>query len=103
MPEEPHRGSSRIERVVQHIVQALTVIAIAGGFSGYFALLKTMSDVQKDAAVMLEKIVNLETRMNEFRDAARDRYTATEAARDLANIRNILQDHENRIRKIEGR
>ena len=90
----PERGSTRVERWFQHVVQALTVMAIAGGTY-------SISEMRRESAVITEKLANVERRFDELRDSVKDRYTATDAKRDIQPIRDKLLDHEARLRALE--
>ena len=88
------RGSTPMERWFDHIVRAITVAAIIGGT----AMLLDMRGTQQ---IILERIGNNTERISDLRGLAADRYTNTDALRDLSSIREELRDHETRLRALE--
>jgi hypothetical protein len=90
------RGSTQIERWVQHVLQALTVASIIGGFV-------LLSDLRTSNAVIVERLDQQGKRLDDFKAFMSDRYTGADAARDIQPILSELSDHEDRIRRLEAR
>ena len=90
------RGQTGFERSLQHVLQALTVAAIVGG-----AVL--LSEVRTSTAIIETKVIEVERQIIKIEVLTADRYTATQAARDAIVIRRNMDDHEKRIRTLEGR
>ncbi len=88
------RGQTPFERVTMHVVQGLTVAGIVGGYMAF-------SNLQASTAVMQTKIEHLTVRIDDFRQLADDRYTSTQATRDIKPIIDRLVDHESRLRVLE--
>ena len=93
---EEKRGQSTIERVFLHVIQAVTVTGILGG---YVAL----TQLKTSNAVLQTQMENLTIRIDDFKDASRDRYTASDSIRDLRPLISTSKDHEIRIRQLEQR
>lgn len=88
------RGSSKNERLYDHVVRAITVAGVIGGVIGFF-------DLREELAVQGALIQQSAERISDLRAAATDRYTGEDARRDLGDLRERLSDHENRLRTIE--
>lgn len=84
---DSQRGSSRGERLFDHVVRTLTVAAIVGGVIGFF-------DLRTQLAVMGQRVERM------AQDIA-DLYTGADARRDLTPVHELLADHESRIRALE--
>lgn len=91
---EEKRGQSTIERVFLHVIQAVTVTGILGG---YVAL----TQLKTSNAVLQTQMENLTTRIDDFKTLSADRYTASQAIKDLAPLIETNRDHESRIRHLE--
>jgi hypothetical protein len=96
MTESTQRGQLPIERFLLHVVQAITVAGIIGGYV-------VLSDLRTSTAVLQTQIISLSQRVDDFRAMASDRYTSTEAERDRKPMLEVLSDHETRIRALERR
>lgn len=89
-----NRGSTPLERVVQHVIQALCVAAILGGFY-------ILSELRSSNAVIRTELQTLKQQLADIKVASADRYTASQAQSDLSYLRERLQDHEDRVRSLE--
>jgi hypothetical protein len=92
--DDAPRGSTRIERYAQHIVQAVTVAAIIGGAVAVVGM-------REDIAVMKNTMAIMKEQVSDLKAATADRYTATEARRERQPLIDAIADHEARIRLIE--
>lgn len=88
------RGQTGLERVVLHVVQALTVAGIVGGYV-------SLTSLQTSFAVIENKMENLSIRLDDFKDLTSDRYTISQAEHDLRPILEKISDHEKRLRSLE--
>lgn len=88
------RGSTQVERWIDHIVRAVTVVAIIGGFNMF-------SSMRTDLAVFATELRAVSARLDDMRDAAQDRYTGSDARRDITPLLDRLNDHEGRLRALE--
>ena len=84
-----------MERIVLHAVQAITVAGIIGGYV-------SISDLKTSNAVLRVELQGLSARLEDFRSLASDRYTSTQAQRDIKPLIERVADHEARIRTLEG-
>jgi hypothetical protein len=91
---EKPRGQTPLERILLHIVQGVTVIGIVGGYV-------SMSDLKTSNAVLQIELRALTDRLDDFRDLSGDRYTLTQAQRDIKPIMDAMSDHEARLRQLE--
>jgi hypothetical protein len=89
------RGSSPVERILQHVIQALLVVAIVGVFVA-------LSELRTATAVAKVELIQLNDHLATFRTLVDDRYTGTDAIRDFNRVNRSINDHEIRIRKVEG-
>ena len=89
------RGQTGFERSLQHVLQAVTVAAIIGG-----AVL--LSEVRTSTAVIEQKVIEVKDQISKIESITADRYTATQAREAAIIINRNMNDHENRIRKLEG-
>ena len=94
MTDNSQRGSTSIERWFDHVVRAVTVIAIVGGAV-------TLSEIRTQVAVLSTQIETLQSAMADMRTASADRYTRTDARSDLQPVMDRLADHEGRLRSLE--
>lgn len=85
-----------MERMLLHVVQAITIAGIVGGYVA-------VGDLKTQTAVLQSKVEAMSIRLQDFRGAADDRYTGSQARRDMAPLLEKLSDHEERIRDIERR
>jgi TolA-binding protein len=88
------RGSSQVERWFDHVVRGLTVIAIVAGFTA-------VTGMRTQLAVMSTQMQSMNERINDMRANSSDRYTASEARRELTPIIDRIADHEGRLRVLE--
>jgi len=88
------RGSTQLERTIQHVLQAVLTIAILGTFA-------VLSDLRTVTAVTNVEVMALKVHLDTFRAMAGDRYTGAQAARDLATMSAINDDQEKRLRALE--
>lgn len=95
MSGSSERGSTPFERYVQHAVQVVTVSSVIGGTVAFF-------DLRTQNAVLEQRLISIEDRIDEIKQGAGDRYTGTEARRDFVRIETLLNDHEKRIRALES-
>jgi Tfp pilus assembly protein PilN len=84
-----------MERILLHVVQAITVVGIVGGYV-------SLSELKTSNAVLQTQVESLTERMDDLRSFAGDKYTARQAARDIAPLLEKVSDHEARIRKLEA-
>lgn len=91
---EGERGSTKLERSFATVVQVITVTAIIGGTALMFEMKTTV-------AVILERVSNMQVRLDDFRSFSVDRYTATEAEKEISPIVTRQKDFEERLRKLE--
>lgn len=94
MSETPASSPGTIERTVVHIVRTTTVAGIIGG---YVAL----SDLKTSNAVLESQINALTVRIDDLKSLTSDRYTGSQALRDLQPVQERILDHEKRLRLIE--
>ena len=92
--EDESRGQSSVERILLHVVQAVTVAGIIGGYVA-------MSDLKTSTAVLQSELRSLSERLDDFRALSGDRYTATQAARDIKPLFERIADFEIRLRNLE--
>lgn len=88
------RGQGPLERGFLHVMQGITLIAFAAAGGMLINLSGDLREVRVELRQLNERIVD-------FRRLAEDRYTTTQAIRDLGAIDKILEDHEERIRALE--
>jgi hypothetical protein len=93
MGAEP-RGQSPVERILLHIVQVITVTGIIGGYAA-------ITGLKTDTAVLGTQLDALTDRLDDFRALSGDRYTATQAIRDIKPLVDRVSDHEARLRQLE--
>lgn len=89
----PTRGST-LERHAQTLI-GLVVAALLGWVG------MTVQDLTTTVARMEEKIVSLERQIDILQANTRDRYTKQDASRDLGVVQKMLDDHAERIRRLE--
>lgn len=88
------RGSSQLERTVQHVLQGVLVLAVVGLFI-------VLGDLRTTSAVTKVEVTGLREGLVSFRIFVNDRYTAKQAQADWAEAREAMRDHEQRIRSLE--
>lgn len=90
------RGSSPIERAVQHVIQVISVAAILGGFY-------VLQELRTSNAVIQVELQSVKSRLDDLKPLVTGNYTDAEAQRDQTIFERALEDHEDRIRTLEGR
>lgn len=100
--DDSTRGQTPFERYVMHVVQAISIAAILGVIALLWDMRQVMSDQERELAVANAQLVQVNERIEDFRAFMADRYTASQADRDLTPIRRELSDHEARIRALEA-
>lgn len=102
---ENKRGQTTMERIFLHIIQAVTVTGIIGVGIGLTQLKVSNAVMQSELHTSNKNVQfqlkNLTDRINEFKQISADRYTASQAIKDLAPIMERARDHEERIRGLE--
>ena len=93
-------GRSRTFERIDALLWALVGAAIIWGASSITSLSEKAAAQSQQILYLAETITDLRT---ELRALTANRYTAGDAARDLAPIRQIVRDHEERLRALEGR
>ena len=88
------RGSSSLERTIDHVFKGVLVVITISLFS-------VLSDLRTKVAVTNEQVAGLRDRVDSFRVMAGDRYTGAQASRDLATMNAINNDQEARLRALE--
>ncbi|MEH6524399.1 hypothetical protein [Sulfitobacter sp.] len=83
-----------MERILLHIVQGVTVVGIVGGYV-------SMAELKTSNAVLQIELRALTDRLDDFRALSGDRYTSTQAQRDIKPIIDRMSDHEARLRQLE--
>lgn len=91
---DDHRGSTRGERMYDHITRAVTVAALL--WMGSASL-----NTQKHVAVIQTEIKGIYKLIGSFDTLSSDRYTGSDARRELAPLVTKLEDHEQRLRRLE--
>ena len=99
--ENGTRGSTHIERVVTHVIQALIVLAIAGFFYQDNKKTDALSSIKTEIAVQNTQLMAFRDHLGTFRSLVSDRYTGKDAARDLSIIHARNADYEKRLRALE--
>lgn len=92
------RRSRTFERL-DALLWALVGAAIIWGASSITALSEQAAAQNQQILYLTEMVSDLRA---ELRARSADRYTASDAIRDLAPIRRDLADHEERLRVLEG-
>ena len=92
---QEHRGSSPAERWFDHVVRALTVAAIISSAVWLTDMRSQIVGIQKDLGYLTQQI-------GELKGLTDDRYTGTQARRDLQRVIDALGDHETRLRALEN-
>ena len=92
----PAPQRSRTFERIDALLWALVGAAIIWGAS-------SITSLSEKAAAQSQQIAYLTEMVTELRALAAAGYTAGDAARDLAPIRQVIQDHEERLRALEGR
>lgn len=87
-------GGTALERHAQTLIGI--VVASLLGWVGV-----TVQDLTTTVARMEEKIVSLERQIDILQSNTRDRYTKQDASRDFGVFQKILDDHAERIRRLE--
>ncbi|MCB1454034.1 MAG: hypothetical protein KDJ43_10335 [Rhizobiaceae bacterium] len=94
MTSNDRRGSSTAERWFDHAVRVMTVAAILSGATW-------LLDMRTSVAVIHSEIGQLRNQLGKLEGLSSDRYTGTEARRDLARVQDMISDHEARLRSLE--
>ena len=95
MTDTDNRGSTPIERRIGLAIQSLILAVVCGMVSiVWFASI--------DVEVFKETITNMKEGISDIKQAAQDRYTGTEARRNLGRIERYVNDHETSLRKLEA-
>lgn len=87
--------NTSVERWAQHVIQAITVAAVI-----WFGV--TLTQLKTSDAITQVKLDTLQARIGDFQNRTADRYTKTDATRDLKRVVERLADFEQRIRKLES-
>jgi len=90
------RGSSPAERWFHHIVAGLSLLGLSAGITILWTL-------DRDVAVMQEKIQGFEKQILLLNAHTANRYTNLDAIRDQAAAAEIHRDQELRLRRLEAR
>ena len=93
--QDRKQGQTALERIVLHVVQAVTVAGIIGGYMA-------VSELKTSNAVLRVELQGLSARLEDFRSLVDDRYTSSQAQRDIKPLIERVADHEARLRTIEG-
>lgn len=96
MSDTPVPGAGIADRTLGYIVKTVTVTGIIGG---YVAL----SDLKASNAALEAEIRALTVRIDDLKSLTSDRYTGSQALRDLQPLQERIVDHEKRLRLIEQR
>ena len=94
--ESSTRGSTPVERWIQHVLQGLTVLVIGAAAAMMFNLAVTNEGVQARMDDLIRRLDRVELVIGEV-------YSDDDASRDLGMIRSQIADHEARLRALEGR
>lgn len=97
------RGSSYLERIIQHVVQALVVLAIGGVVVALDNSKTARADLQTTLAVTNSQLEQLQGHLAAFQTIINDHYTKRDADRDLGILHGSITDHEKRLRFLERR
>lgn len=88
------RGSSIVERWYHHIVAGISLAGLLAGIT-------ILWNLDRDVAVMQEKIGGFEKQISILTGHTQNRYTAIDAARDRETAAEIHKDQESRLRRLE--
>lgn len=89
-------GSTPVDRWVQRLIHGISLAAILAGGSLLWDMKTSNLIIQNDLRAMTE-------RLDDFKLFMGDRYTSSDARRDLTILEKELKDHEDRIRKLEAK
>jgi hypothetical protein len=103
MTETPQqlRGQSTLERWVQHIMQALTIAAILGGYQYAIDLQLSLFEMKTSMAVQKAEMISVREKLIDIKVLGVAAYSNAEARAAHQSMYDIFADHENRIRLLE--
>lgn len=88
------RGSSLLERTVQHVFQGILIIFLVW-------IASTVSELRTITAVTSVEVFNLQSQLTTFKDGMVDRYTGSQAVKDIRRMDQVNTDQELRLRALE--